>query len=284
MKRIFTRTFLMCLYTFIFGCRNDIDPNNKLIAENGFSLSWYHGLYATEGRGLLFSFESKTSLKNDYDLEFDYSIKNSVITVRLTKVIDKGGCPQFPGWGDPDLCTPNGKIYIPERLLPSGKYSLDFIADNIKVTSQLDITDERVSINIPSNPHLSTSINEVYPIPKGLVFGNIVYSESKNEKYMSDLINGLSALGLTPATIANHPYQYLNTERNAHLQKSSWEPDKHSVSILFKTNGVGFKSIFETAKTHFERAENKLTISIMSSNGDQTNMNPSDGIHVVYGT
>ena len=282
MKKFLTCITHACFFIFVFGCKNDIDTNAKLVSAKGYSLYWHHDLSSTEGRGLLFAFDAKEALTKDYDLEFDYTIKSSVILVRLVKVIDKGECPQFPGWGDPDLCNPNGKIYIPDKLLPPGKYSFEFIAENIKIVSQLDVTDEKVSINIPSNSKLSTNINEVYPIPKGLVFGSLVYSGSENRKHATSLIDDLVALGLTPATVPNHPYQYLDAQRNYHLNETSWEPDNHLISILFNTNGLDFKSIFDTAKSHFELSDNKLTGGIMSSNGDNVNMNPYDGIHVIY--
>lgn len=282
MKNLLTYTSLTCFFIFLFGCKKEVDPDARLVSAKGYALYWQHDLSSTEGRGLLFAFAAKEALNKDYDLEFDYAIKNSVISVRLAKVIDKGDCPQFPGWGDPDLCNPNGKIYIPDKLLPPGKYTFEFIADGMKVVSQLDVSAEKVSITIPPNSQFSTNITEVYPIPKELVFGSILYSGSENRKHAISLIDDFAALGLTTATIPNYPYQYLDVERSSHLSETTWEPDNHSISLLFNMNGIDFRSIFHTATTRFELSEKKLSVSLMSSNGDSGNMGPHSETHVVY--
>ena len=281
MKKLLTYLSLPCFFIFIFSCKKEVDPNAQLRSEKGFSLYWHHDTFSQKGRGLLFDFTNNQRLTHDYDLQFGYTIKNKVITVKLLKATDNGECAKFPGWGNENLCESNGNIYIPDSQLPAGAYDFEFIAHSVKVSAKLDVSAEKVSLTVPSNPYFTNNIPAVYPIPIGLVFGSIVYSGSEKETIVTAMIDELSALGLKPATVPDYPYRYLDVKQNTHLQKGFWEPDNHSVSLLYTRNNVNFKSVFEVMKKNFELSGNALNIGLYSSNGDEAHAS-AEGTTVFY--
>ncbi len=82
------------------------------------------------------------------------------------------------GGDDPNKCNASGEFYLTDKELSNGIYSLTIIMPNFKVTSELTITDEKFTLDIPANKYLSSSIKYVYPIPKNILFGSVVYRGS----------------------------------------------------------------------------------------------------------
>ena len=167
-----TRTTLRLILPIvsIFSCDNNDSLSIPTI--NGLSLYWDHEVFGDEGRRLRFEVTSTNEFDNDYDLQFNTSIKDKSITATLIKTIDKGKCQWFPmpttGDDDPNKCNASGQFYLTDKELSSGLYSLTIITPTFKVTSELTVTDELVTLDIPSNEHLSSSIKYVYPIPKNI--------------------------------------------------------------------------------------------------------------------
>ena len=172
---------LILLIVAIFSCDNDDSLSIPTI--NGLSLYWDHEVFGDEGRRLRFEVTTTNEFDNDYELEFSTSVVDKSITVRLTKSIDNGKCQYFPmpvmGDDDPNKCTASGDFYLSDKELDNGVYSLKIIMPTFEVTSELTVTDENVTLKIPTSKFLNSSIENVYPIPPNLLFGSIVYQGSR---------------------------------------------------------------------------------------------------------
>lgn len=285
MNNMKTRTTLIpiLLVLTIFSCEN----NDKLFVPtiDGLSLYWDHEVFGNEGRRVRFEGSSTNEFDNDYELVFNTLIEANAITVRLVKSANKGKCQYFPmpaiGDDDPRKCNASGKFYLSDKELTNGIYSLKIITPSFEVASELTVDDEKIILEIPRNDYLKSSIKNVYPIPKHLLFGSVVYQGSNNtndaEEFLTDLMN----LGLIETTVPNYPYRHLSIDENGHPIESHWEPDNHSIGFLYKMNNIDFKTIFEESKEYFNQTN--LNIHLFTSNGDEGHMSKTAGITVVYG-
>jgi hypothetical protein len=266
----------------IFGCEND--DKMSLPTINGLSLYWDHEVFGNEGRRLRFEGYTTNEFDNDYGLEFFTSIKDKSITARLVKSIDKGKCQYFPmpvvGDDDPNKCHASGDFYLSDEELDSGIYSLKIITPSFEVTSELIVTDETVTLRIPVNEYLKSSIKNVYPIPKNILFGSVVYQGSNNTNDVEAFFDNLTNLGLIETTVPNYAYRHLSVDGNGYPLESHWEPDNHSIGFIFKMNNIDFRTIFEESKTYFNQTN--LNLYLYTSNGDQGFMSKTEGITVVY--
>lgn len=273
---------LIFLIVAIFSCDNDDSLSIPTI--NGLSLYWDHEVFGDEGRRLRFEATTTDEFDNDYELEFSPSVVDKSITVRLTKSVDKGKCQYFPmpvvGDDDPNKCHSSGDFYLLDKELDNGLYSLKIILPTFEVTSKLTLTDERVTLEIPTNNFLNSTIENVYPIPANLLFGTIVYQGSSNTNDAENFLNYLTDLGLNQTTVPNYPYRHLTVDENGQRPISHWEPDNHSIGFLYKMNKTDFKTIFEKSKEYFN--QKNLNIYLYTSYGDQGFMSKSEGITVVY--
>jgi hypothetical protein len=278
------RTTLIPIFLIIsiFGCENN--DNLSIPTINGLSLYWDHEVFGDEGRRLRFEVSTTNQFDNDYDLEFNTSVVNKTITARLIKSIDKGKCPFFPmpivGDYDPNKCIASGGFYIPDKEIDNGVYTLKIIMPSFEVTSNLTVTSEKVSLAIPTNSFLKSSIKNVYPIPPNLLFGSIVYQGSSNTNDAENFLNYLTDLGLIQTVVPNYPYRHLTVDEDGHRPVTHWPPDNHLIGFLYKMNNVEFKKIFEESKEYFNQTN--LNIYLYTSNGDQGFMSKKEGITVVY--
>ena len=142
------------------------------------------------------------------------------------------------------------------------------------------MTDEKVTLKIPTNKFIKSSIENVYPIPPNLLFGSLVYEGSSNTNDAENVLDSLTELGLSQTTVPNYPYRHLTVDENEHRPVSHWEPDNHSIGFLYKMNNTDFKTIFEESKKYFNQTN--LNIYLYTSNGDQGFMSKAEGITVVY--
>jgi hypothetical protein len=277
-KRILSYVFIFLI--FLSSCKNQPDILFRTIGNENFSLYWHHDASFEKGRYLLFELTSVKGLKNLYNLKFEYFIEGQNISVRLIGAEDTGACPRFPGENS-DICYSRGKILIPERLLPPGKYNFAVITANTRTVSELVVTEEKLTLNIPSNSGLSCGSKDVFPLPKNMLYGAVVYEGPENGKLATAFINEMDSLGLKPATLPNHPYRALDVATNYHLHKTDWEPDNHSISLLYIKN-KDFKTIFELAQKYAELSDNQLTMGLFTSNGDEAHLGGYDGNRVYY--
>lgn len=266
----------------IFSCEND--DRLSIPAIEGLTVYWDHEVFGDEGRRLRFAVNSTNEFDNDYKLEFSTSVVDKSISVRMTRNIDNGKCQHFPmpaiGDDDPDKCSASGDFYLPERDLDNGVYSFEIIMPAFKIDSRLTVTDEKVTLEIPTNEFLSSSIESVHPIPPDLLFGSIVYQGGSNTIDAESFLDYLTNMGLIQTTVPNYGYRHLTVNDNGSLPVTHWEPDNHSIGFLYKLNNTGFKNIFEESKNYFNQTN--LNIYLYTSNGDQAYMSKTDGITVVY--
>ena len=264
----------------LFGCEKDSYKHETPPSIDGLSLYWDHEVFGTEGRRTRFEFYGTNQFVDSYDLIFKYSINQNNISISLVDEVDKGKCPKIePGWGNDSLCTPRGRMYIPDSLLSKGTYNLILKTPNFETTSELIISNDSISLNIPSNEHFSCSIHAIYPIPLNLLFGYIVYSGAQNIETANMFLNDLLTLGLTKTNVPYYPYRYLPVDKDGTLADSSWPPDNYSIGLLYTLNH-NFKDVVNLAKEYFDRAN--INISLYSSNGDQALLSKIDGITIVY--
>lgn len=273
---------LILIIVSIFSCDNNDSLSIPTI--DGLSLYWDHEVFGDEGRRLRFEVTTTNEFENDYDLEFNTSVVDKSIIVRFTKSIDNGKCQVFPmpviGDNDPNKCSASGRFYLTDKELTDGIYSLTIITPTFKVTSELTVTDEQVKLDVPANEHLSSSIKYVYPIPKSILFGSVVYKGSNNTDDANKFLVYLTNLGLIETTVPNYPYRYLTVDETGHLANSNWQDDNYSIGVLYKMNNVDIKTIFEESKKYFDQTN--LNITLFTSNGDEAHFSKSEGITVVY--
>ena len=280
MKKTLYNSALMLLLVLVFSCSK---KNTEVNGEEGFSLYWHHEIFG-DNRHLLLAFTQKEALRRDYDLHFEYKIDNKEITVRLVGATDRGECPKFPmpfGTADTDLCNSDGIIRIPDAELPAGNYTLKLVTDKMMAVSQLTVTTEKISLDIPSNSLLSSQTQEVFPIPANILFGSIHYTGAHNEKFAKNLINDLSILGLKPAEVTDHPYRYLDVKTKLHLSQESWQNGEHSITLLYAMT-KNFRQIIEIVQKHYLLSDRQLKLGLYSSNGDQALLWGGDGDVIVY--
>jgi hypothetical protein len=262
----------------ILGCNKEEFQINPNVRVQGLSLYWDHEVFGEEGRRLRFEFYENKPFENTFDLVFKYKIKDNEIIVVLVDKVNKGKCPQFPGWSD--LCTPKGGFSIPDKLLTEKNYTLTLKTFDFEIKSNLLIDDEKYTLAIPSNVNFSSSIKYVYPIPKNLLFGSVVFTGNTNMEAAKAYFEDLKKLGLTEATIPNLPYRNLNVGEDGKTVNEQWDPDNYKMGLLFNME-IDFKRVFELSKEHFNKTN--LNIFLFSSKGDQARLSKNEGITVVYG-
>jgi hypothetical protein len=271
---------ILSVLLIIPGCDKVPNKDGPLATLVGLSLYWDHEIFGKEGRRIRFEFYGTKQFENSYDLVFNYSINQRDIYISLVDEIDNGKCPRFPTpFGIDSLCTPRGNLYIPDSLLSKGTYTLTLKTPNFNTTSELTVENDSIILNIPSNNHFSCSIHAVYPIPKNLLFGSVVYSGSENTTVAKKFLTDLLGLGLIKTNVPNYPYRHLSVDNEGNVKDSSWPPDNYSLGFIYNTS-TDFKEIFNLAKEHFNQAN--INIYLYTSNGDEARLNKVDGIVVVY--
>jgi hypothetical protein len=276
-------TLIAILLTFaISSCDND--EAGPIPVIDGLSLYWDHEVFGVEGRRLRFEFNTINQFVNQYKLVFNYSIIGNSITARLVKSTYNGKCQYYPmpsiGTNDSDKCNATGGFYLPDDELANGIYTFNIITPYFKVISEITITDEIVTLEVPVTDHLTSPIHDVYPIPEDILFGSLVYQGSDNGQDAEDFLNDMTALGLTEITLPNFPYRHLSLDENGQAIETFWEPDNHLIGFLYKMNN-DFDTVLEPSKKRFN--ETNLNIYLYTSNGDQGLMTQGDGVTVVYG-
>lgn len=277
------RLFILLLLGTFIGCHKDdslrIDSSD---AVEGLSLYWDHTTFSEQGRVIRFEFYETVKFKNEFKLIFDYKIEGKKITISLIDKINQGECPKFPSPSGVDyfLCTPRGGIRIPDNLLSKGKYSLILKTYHFEVKSDLIIDDTKIVLNIPPNENkFSSYITTVYPVPRNVLFGSVVFSGKENTQQANIFFEELEAIGFSKTTLPNFPYRHLSVNDDGSPINEHWPPDRHSLKLLRNMNN-DFKKAFELAKKHFNKS--KLNIYLYSSNGDQAFLDKIQGITVEY--
>jgi hypothetical protein len=275
-------TFAIALLLVIFCCDNDNGVSIPKI--EGLSLYWDHEVFDEKGRSLRFEATAINKFDNEYDLVFNTSRDGTTITVELIQTNNNGKCQFFPmpvvGDDDPTKCFASGMFYLSDKELPNGTYTLKVITPYFEVSSELIVSDELVSLEIPPNDYLRSSIKEVYPIPKDLLFGSIVYQGSNNTDDAVGFLDYLENLGLNETTVPNNPYRHLSVDENGAPINRNWPQDNHLIGLLYNMNAVEFTTIFEESREYFN--QNNVNLYLYTSNGDQCYFSKGGGISVVF--
>lgn len=272
-------SILLFLILLITGCEKVPNKTGPLTKLSGLTLYWDHDIFEKGGRTLRFEFYGTQGFEDSYDLVFNYTINQKNIIVTLVDEIDNGRCPRYPTFGFDTLCTPRGRINIPDSLVSLGTYTLTIKTPNFETTSELIFEKDSITLNIPSNNYFSCAIHAVYPIPANLVFGSVVYAGDQNAVDAKGFINDLLLLGLTKTRVPDYPYRYLSVNSEGNIPDNSWPPDNFSLGLLFTFNR-NFEYIVNLAKLYFDKSN--INIYLYSSNGDQALLNKIDGVRVVY--
>ncbi|MEM6380805.1 MAG: hypothetical protein AAF705_21685, partial [Bacteroidota bacterium] len=202
------------------------------------------------------------------------------IVISLLDKIEKGECGKFPSPnGLIDTCNPRGRFYIPENLLKEQHYSIIFKIRNSEIFASLEVKDDSYRFDFPANEIITNSEIIIYPIPKDLLFGNLVFTGIEHTAQAENFFSKLEALGLTETRVPNLPYRHLRVEDDGKPRDRHWGQDHHSLGFLYKMES-DFRTIFELAKSHFEESE--IDMYLHSSNGDEARLSKKSGIIVVY--
>lgn len=261
------RTSYLLVVVFLsitIGCR-DKDPGLRFAENTGLNLYWHHTALPEKGRGLVLSFTSAKAQRDEYEFKFDYKIRGQEILITLQETLHKGKCQEFPGsWGNE--CTSRGDIFISESELSQGQYKFIVEVNDQKVISTFTIDAEKYTLQIPGNGFFNSHITSVYPAPKNLIFGSIGYFGMDNKHLADTLIANFEKLGLTGATIPDHPYSDLGGSSIKHLKTDFWEPNNFSVAILLHLNSADVRTVFEMVRKYHALTDKKLRIGLYSSN------------------
>lgn len=281
MRNVVFRMLLVFIVSTFSGCENKEDlAVVNAIDSDGLSLYWDHEVFGEEGRRYRFELSTKKALPDEYELFFQRSMSGNSITARLISKVSKGKCAVFPGTGPG--CVSRGKFYISEKDLRPGTYTLNFVTSTFVESTRFVVTSEKAVLELSPNGKISSSITEVFPIPRQLLFGSIVYSGSANTQAAKDLIAYLSVLGVTPTTLPNYPYRHLNVSQSAHLAVKDWPEDNHMISLLYSMKG-NFRDIISELTTYYTKTDRKLTVNLYTSFGDEARFNNSE-TSVLYGS
>jgi len=259
------------------------DKEANYANSKGLDLWWNHQIFSEQGRGYIFGFSEVERSENLYQLNFAYQIDNNhkSIEISLIDKIDKGKCPQFPsgGWGvDDGLCSSNGNLFIPEKMLNEGKYKFTVKTANYSLQSEIIFTKEKATLIIPENKYFSSAIKDVFITPRDLLYGGITFKGEELSKFAYDFIEDIRYLGLNDTIVTNPPFN-LDVDETGKPRITIWQDDNYHIPFLFSMTSQ-FSDIFKLAKVHFSKSA--INIYLFSSNGDQARLDNRDGIHVWY--
>lgn len=274
-----TKRALLLFTLFIgllFGCKEDAP--NAAISADGLSLYWDHEIFGEEGRRYRFEFQTQKSLSEQYELIFQKSITGNVITARLIGTSSQGQCLPFPG--PKPGCISKGGFSIPEKDLPPGTYTINLITPTFSESGRLTVTAEKAVLDLGTNNQFTSSVQQVFPIPRQILFGSIVYTGSGKKQAANELIAYLSTLGVTPVTLPDHPYRYLSSE-SSHLATQDWPVDNHLISLVYSMNR-SFRNIIGDLKRYIDQTSPPLSIYLYSSLGGEVRLSETERIFI-YG-
>ncbi|MEM1328664.1 MAG: hypothetical protein AAGI23_22100 [Bacteroidota bacterium] len=87
-------------------------------------------------------------------------------------------------------------------------------------------------MNIPENDHFYSFTEEVFPIPKGLLFGGIIYQGSEYIEAANQYFDALDSLGLIETTVPNYKYRHLQVETDGRPADKHWDTDEHILGLF----------------------------------------------------
>jgi len=170
----------------------------------------------------------------------------------------------------------DGSIFIPEEELKNGKYQLIVYTSNYKAYSVLDVTEEKVSLEIQDEEYFTTSVNEVFPTPKNLLYGSVKYLGEEYADEAQRFLIKLEENGFERTVVANPPFN-LETDENGMPALKFVEPDRYYQGFLLKLDKP-FATACQITTSFFK--ENNVDIYFFTSNGDQATFSKREGISI----
>lgn len=278
MKKLLT---LLSVVLILSSCTKEEEVEQ--INLDSFSTYWYFSTNTEPGRGVAFAFTTTEPATIWHELIFDWSISNQDIIIELVGTVYKRECTKFPMTDG--KCQSSGSIFIPEHLIPAGDYNLVLKAPGFQVQAAFSFDNSKYTLIIPSNPHLSSSKVEEYPIPANTLIGTIRYTGAQNNQVARGFINELNGGGFSNSIVPNFDKMlrlFDFVDSNGTPKEKSWEPDNHSIAFICNMDN-SFSDAVEIAKNYFNNIINdNLSISMFSSNGDRASINKIDGIVTVF--
>jgi len=266
-------------FIMVLGCGDNSVNTRSLEYSQGLSLWWDHKIFGEDGRGFIFAFHEKERRENSYDLVFDYKIdaRRKSIKVYYQEKIDQGKCPYFPSpYNDDGLCMSDGSIFIPEEKLKNGKYQIIVYTASYVAYSILDVSNEKVNLEIQDEKFVTSSVTDVFPTPKDLLYGTVKYIGKENADEAQLFFAKLEDSGFEKTVVANPPFN-LETDENGEPRLRFVEPDRYYQSFLFRLN-MSFTTACQITTSFFEK--NNVDIYFYTSNGDQATFSKRNGISI----
>ena len=246
----------------------NIQNNGEDIQTDGFGLYFHHNAIGKSGREILFSISSKKARENSYDLKFRYDVIANNINIRLESEVDKGKCPMVPMGGPIPMCTPEGDFTIPESLLPTGVYNFNFIANGDTAKGQLVVEEDRIDLELPKNNLLTYNLQEIYPLPRNILFGSVNYQDP----YTTQFLEAMEKAGFQSTKIPVHKYRngpVLNEDGSA-------KDYNGGLTFIFTLNN-NYDKAKEIAKKYYFESNKKLRVILYSTEGQEETRCDSSG-------
>jgi hypothetical protein len=274
---------LFIIGLLLFGCKKDKDNIGPTASVKGLTMYWDHEVFGKEGRRLRFEFYETKTYRKDYKLLFDYKIEGNNIIVVLRDKISKGKCKQYyTPYGKEDHCSPRGRFNIPEDSLLNRKhdrYNFILKTSNFEAKAELIVEKDRFIITDSDNKRFPNGRKEVFPIPKNLLFGSVVFTGIQNNKDALNYFNSLKSIGLIETTVPNYPYRHLIVDDSGKIADKHWPEDNHALTLLYKID-IPFEKVVELTKDYFSKTD--LNIYLYSSMGDQAFFSKHEGLTILY--
>lgn len=273
MKKMF---FLIFIGFLLSNCSKE---ESEIAKINKISSWWNFSYLSNQGRGLHFSFYDDVKRANEFDLIFEWSIMGQNIIVELVNLKDKGPCPVFPS-PDPNpdkRCTSDGSIFIPEDKIPPGDYNFIIKSEALNVVSRLNFDGIKYTFIIPDTNLFSVHKKEIYPMPKNILMGSVVYEGEENTQIAKDFINELNSLGFANTIVPNFDKIPLFGVDSLGIPKSEHWQDIHFSRNFVCTMSDNFKMAFDLGLKYYH-ANPKINIYLSSSHDELARLSQLDGV------
>ncbi|HMP29047.1 MAG TPA: hypothetical protein PKD85_05580, partial [Saprospiraceae bacterium] len=194
--------FLIIISLLFTNCSREVP---EIMEIKKISTYWHFGFSEDNDRGLLFAFYDDIKRPNKLDLKFKWHITGQNILIELVDFEDKGLCPIFPS-PFPNLeknCTSDGSIFIPEDMIPTGSYKFNIKAESVNISLDFNFDGIKYSFIIPNETQFSITKKEIYPMPKNILFGSVVYEGEESTAAAQGFKNDLNNLGFMDIIVPN---------------------------------------------------------------------------------
>nr|WP_319510500.1 hypothetical protein [uncultured Draconibacterium sp.] len=278
-----TKNFFIILFALlILSFKNGI-TNDTVVSVDGLTLYMQHDVFGEGGRRLSLEFSETKQFKTSYSLVFQYKITNDTITIRLLDKVDTEKNKKIKvtyGMPGSSLKTPRGRLALPDNLLSGKDYYFIIETANFKVESKLTIDNDKIVLDIPENKYFSCKKNIVYPIPKNLVFGSVIFYGDKDNECVAKFFKEFEAIGMTNVQVPNYPYNHLSVNDNGKPENQYSPNGQNNIRFLYKMD-TSFRKAARLTKKWYRKKLN-IDYHIYSSNGDQALLDKFNGIVTTY--